>query len=290
MRVENFPAPAPKCRPPNSSSPAAAAPPMPRSRSRGSAARVAFAGAARRRMTMRSANRIVGDLEREGIDCSGAVRVAGAHRLGIADPARRGGREDDRHAPRRRGSSHCPPPMPQAGGRCRRGAGRQPLSGISSCRCARAARRATFRVVHRSRSSGAAGRSAAGAGTHVICVGRSAARQHRACTTSAPACSKLGEHFKGFLAVTDGPTASIGSNAASVRHMAAFKVEGDRYARRRRYVSRRLHACAGGRPAMSSTRCALPAPRRRSNARDSAALTGAATRAEVDEFLKKHPA
>ena len=113
----------------NSSSPAAAAPPMPRSPSRGWADARAFAGPLGDAGDAVS-NRIVADLAAEGIDCSGAVRVAGGTAsvsLILLDA------RGEKTIATRRGAklgNALPADAGEAGGgrRCR--AGRQPFSGI----------------------------------------------------------------------------------------------------------------------------------------------------------------
>ena len=104
-----------------------------------------------------------------------------------------------------------------------------------------------------------------------------------------PALRKLGESFKGFLAFTDGADGAYWLDRGEVRHMPAFKVKavdtlgaGDVF--HAGFTLRLIETgdvvqamrFAGAGAAIKCTRFG--------------GLMGAATRAEVDEFLKVHPA
>ena len=203
----------------------------------------------------------------------GAVRVAGAQRVGVAHPARR--RAARRSIATRRGhglSERAAAPTPRAlVARRRCGAGRQPLSGIRRRRSARAAQARSIPRRPRPRQADPAGRSAAGARHACDRLGRSAARQPPARTISARRWRGSPRTTKASSPSPTDRTGVIGCDGGALRHMPAFKVDGDRHARRRRRVSRRLHAGAGRRPRRRRPRCASPARRPRSNARASAA-------------------
>lgn len=122
--------------------------------------------------------------------------------------------------------------------------------------------------------------------SHVICSA-DALREATGADDLPKALIKLGERYKGFLAVTDGPAGVYWRDGAVVRHMPAFKVHavdtlgaGDTFhgAFAFRLVetgdvveSMRFAAAAA---AIKCTRFG--------------GLMGAATRAEVEEFLKKN--
>ena len=119
-------------------------------------------------------------------------------------------------------------------------------------------------------------------------IGGSAARQHRRRTTCRRRCSKLGEGFKGFLAFTDGADGVYWLDGGEVRHMPAFKVKavdtlgaGDVF-----HAAFTFRLVETG--DLDRRRCALPAPPRRIKCTRFGGLMGAATRAEVDEFLKRN--
>jgi sulfofructose kinase len=103
------------------------------------------------------------------------------------------------------------------------------------------------------------------------------------------ALKKLGEHYKGFLAVTDGPDGVYWRDGGEVRHMDAFKVKavdtlgaGDVF--HGAFTFRLVESgnavdamrFAGAAAAIKCTRFG--------------GLMGAATRAEVDDFLRQQPA
>lgn len=102
------------------------------------------------------------------------------------------------------------------------------------------------------------------------------------------ALRKLGEHFKGFLAFTDGPDGVYWLDGGEVRHMPAFKVKaidtlgaGDvfhgAFAYRLVETGDVIAAMrfAGAAAAIKCTRFG--------------GLMGAANRAEVEDFLRRHP-
>lgn len=122
--------------------------------------------------------------------------------------------------------------------------------------------------------------------SHVI-ASAEALRGGTAAKDLRQALRKLGEGFKGFLAFTDGADGAYWLEGGEVRHMPAFKVKavdtlgaGDVF-----HAAFALHLVetndpiaamrfAGAAAAIKCTRFG--------------GLTGAATRAEVDEFLAKH--
>jgi sugar/nucleoside kinase (ribokinase family) len=124
--------------------------------------------------------------------------------------------------------------------------------------------------------------------THVI-ASAEAVHDSTGVSDLRAALKKLGEHYKGFLAVTDGPAGIYWLDGGEVRHMDAFKVEaidtlgaGDTFhgAFTFRLVetgdvieSMRFGAATA---AIKCTRFG--------------GLMGAATRAEVDAFLQQRPA
>lgn len=102
------------------------------------------------------------------------------------------------------------------------------------------------------------------------------------------ALKKLGQHFKGFLAFTDGPDGVYWLESGDVRHMEAFKVKaidtlgaGDVF---HGAFTFRLVESGDVRDAMRFAGAAAAIKCTRFGG-----LTGAATRAEVDEFLKRNP-
>lgn len=101
------------------------------------------------------------------------------------------------------------------------------------------------------------------------------------------ALKKLGEHYKGFLAVTDGPDGVYWLDGGEVRHMPAFKVDaidtlgaGDTF---HGAFTFRLIETGDVVEAMRFGAAAAAIKCTRFGG-----LMGAATRAEVDEFLRKH--
>ncbi len=125
------------------------------------------------------------------------------------------------------------------------------------------------------------------ASTHVI-ASAEALRGSAGASDFAAGLRKLGDRYKGFLAVTDGPDGVYWLDRGDVRHMPAFKVNavdtlgaGDTFhggfAFRLVETGDVVEAMrfAGAAAAIKCTRFG--------------GLMGAATRAEVDEFLKAHP-
>ena len=125
------------------------------------------------------------------------------------------------------------------------------------------------------------------ASTHVI-ASAEALRGSAGASDFAAGLRKLGDRYKGFLAVTDGPDGVYWLDRGDVRHMPAFKVNavdtlgaGDTFhggfAFRLVETGNVVEAMrfAGAAAAIKCTRFG--------------GLMGAATRAEVDEFLKAHP-
>jgi sugar/nucleoside kinase (ribokinase family) len=123
--------------------------------------------------------------------------------------------------------------------------------------------------------------------THVICSA-DAIRESTGLPELPAALARLGASFKGFLAVTNGPEGVYWLDSGKVRHMDAFKVEavdtlgaGDtfhgafavRLVETNDVVTSMRFAAAAA--AIKCTRFG--------------GLMGAATRAEVDDFLKKNP-
>ena len=121
--------------------------------------------------------------------------------------------------------------------------------------------------------------------SHVICSA-DAIREATGMTELPAALKKLGQNFSGFLAVTDGPEGVYWLDDGEVRHMEAFKVDavdtlgaGDtfhgafavRFVETRDVVESMRFAAAAA--AIKCTRFG--------------GLMGAATRAEVDAFLKE---
>ena len=212
-------------------------------------------------------------LAAEGIDCSGVVRVDGGTASVSLILLDADGREDHRDAPRLKVSARYCRRTPQqlvADVDAVLVDNRFPEFVTAVCRAAQA-RKHSDRA--RSRPGDQAGRSAARARHACDRLGRSAARRPPVRTTTARPWQRLAKHLTAFLAVTDGPNGVYWLDERRGPAHAGVQGDGDRYARRRRRLSRRLHACAGGGPRRSSTRCALPAPRPRSNARASAALS-----------------
>ena len=102
-----------------------------------------------------------------------------------------------------------------------------------------------------------------------------------------PALRKLGEGFKGFLAVTDGPDGIYWLDHGEVRHMPAFKVKaidtlgaGDVF-----HAAFAVRLVESGDPIDSMRFAAAAAAIKCTRF---GGLMGAATRAEVDDFLKKN--
>ena len=102
------------------------------------------------------------------------------------------------------------------------------------------------------------------------------------------ALRKLGENYNGFLAVTDGPDGVYWLDASEVRHMAAFKVNaidtlgaGDTF-----HGAFALHLVETG-DVVASMRFAAAAAAIKCTR--FGGLMGAPSRAEVDDFLMRHP-
>lgn len=232
------------------------------------------------------ANRVVASLEREGIDCSGAVRVEG-------------------------GKSSVSTIMIDASGEkmiaTRRG---EKLSGIGPADATQAVA-SVDAVLLDNRYPDFATPIALAAKTrgipraldfdygappddplflacsHVICSA-DAVRESTGLRELGAALPALGRHFDGFLAVTDGPDGVYWLDNGAVRHMDAFKVEavdtlgaGDTYhgAFTLRLVETndvvKAMRFAAAAAAIKCTRFG--------------GLMGAPTRDEVDAFLRKQP-
>ena len=122
--------------------------------------------------------------------------------------------------------------------------------------------------------------------SHVI-ASAEALRGGTAAKDLRPALRKLGEGFKGFLAFTDGADGVYWLDGGEVRHMPAFKVKavdtlgaGDAF-----HAAFAFHLVETGDPiaAMRFAGAAAAIKCTRFGG-----LMGAATRAEVDDFLKKN--
>jgi sulfofructose kinase len=124
--------------------------------------------------------------------------------------------------------------------------------------------------------------------THVI-ASAEALRSSAGLSDLAAALRKLGEHYEGFLAVTDGPDGVYWLDRGAVRHMPAFKVEaidtlgaGDTF---HGAFTFRLVETGDLIEAMRFAAAAAAIKCTRFGG-----LMGAATRAEVVEFLQKRSA
>lgn len=233
------------------------------------------------------ANRIVATLEREKIDCSGAVRVPGAISsvsLILVDAA-----GEKMIATRRdQGLSAAVPADANTAV--------TPVDAVlldnrytnfmmPILQAARA--RGIPRVLDLDRASSPDDALLAGC-THVI-ASAEAMRGSTGLKDLRAALKKLGENYQGFLAVTDGPNGIYWLDGFEVRHMPAFKVAaidtlgaGDTF---HGAFTFRLVETGDVVEAMRFAAAAAAIKCTRFGG-----LVGAATRTEVDEFLSRHPA
>ena len=233
------------------------------------------------------AHRIIESLQRENIDCRYAVRVPGATSsvsLILVDAA-----GEKMIATRRDQGLIGTAPENAAQAVATADAvildNRYPDFSIPICQAA--AKRGIPRVLDLDRAA-APDNPLLMACSHVI-ASAEALRGDSDAKDLRPALRKLGESFKGFLAFTDGPDGVYWLGRGEVRHMPAFKVKavdtlgaGDvfhaGFALRLVETGDVVEAMrfAGAAAAIKCTRFG--------------GLTGAAARAEVDEFLKAQPA
>jgi sulfofructose kinase len=230
------------------------------------------------------ANRIVANLEREKVDCSNAVRVPGAISsvsLILVDAA-----GEKMIATRRdQGLNVAVPADPQAA-----------VAAVDAVLldnrypdfvapiCAAAKTRGIPRVLDLDRAAQPGDPLLAGS-THVISSAE-ALRGSTGLQDLQAALHKLGEHFNGFLAFTDGADGVYWLDGGDVRHLAAFKVDaidtlgaGDTF---HGAFTFRLVETGDVVDAMRFAAAAAAIKCMRFGG-----LTGAATRAEVDDFLKR---
>jgi sulfofructose kinase len=125
------------------------------------------------------------------------------------------------------------------------------------------------------------------ASTHVI-ASADALRDAMKVKDLGAALLKLGEHYKGFLAATDGPNGVYWIDGGKVRHMEAFKVDavdtlgaGDTF-----HGAFTFRLVETG-DVIASMRFAAAAAAIKCT--HFGGLKGAPSRAEVDDFLKQHP-
>jgi sulfofructose kinase len=234
--------------------------------------------------TDKTANEIVAHLERKGIDCAGAVRVAGAitsvslimidHTGEKIIATRRGG-----------GLSEAVPPDPQALVAKADAVlldNRYPNFVTPILQAAKA--RGIPRVIDLDGATTLDDALLAGA-THVI-SSTEALNGTTGVSDPAAGLRKLGAHYRGFLAVTNGPDGLYWLENGAVRHMDAFRVDaidtlgaGDtfhgaftlRLVETRDEIEAMRFAAAAA--ALKCTRFG--------------GLMGAATRTEVETFLKE---
>ena len=230
------------------------------------------------------ANRIVATLEHEGIDCRHAVRVPGGMSsvsLIMIDCRRR---EDDRDAARHESER-------RRADRCRRSASPTSMPCCSttaipiSSRRSRAKRaRAASRACSISTAPEPLDDPLLQLCTHVI-ASADALRASAGESDLAAALEKLGTFYGGFLAVTDGAQGMYWLDSGAIRHMDAFRVEaidtlgaGDAF---HGAFTVRLVETGDAIEAMRFAAAAAAIKCTRFGG-----LMGAATRAEVEAFLR----
>ena len=224
-----------------------------------------------------ASRRILAALAREGVDCERrAQRSRAARCRSRASSSTAHGEKHDRDLPRRAARRRQAARPADARRRHRHRARRQPLSGLH-----RADLRGGARARHPGRCSTPTPRGAE----------PSAVRHRLACRVfigmparrDGPGRSRRGAHGRrahtarfprGDEWPRRHPLAASGDAATNAR----LRGHGDRHAGRRRRLSRRLHAGAGGGPRRRSRPCASALPRRRSNARASAGFRRAPPR------------
>ena len=177
-----------------------------RGRGRAARRRACFRRAARRRRRSASATASSPISTREGIDCSGVVRVTGGTASVSLHPARRDRREDDRHATATSSSARrCPADAGQLVADVDAVLVDNRFPEFRDGRSARPRRRAASRRARRRSGRPSADDPLFALGTHVIV----SAECLRATTglerSRRRACSDCAEQLPGFLAVTDGP-------------------------------------------------------------------------------------
>ena len=269
MRVESSPHPAPRWSAPTSSSPAAVCAANAALAVARLGGRAAFAGPLGDEDDAAS-NRILADLTAEGVDCAARCAAAAARcsvSLILIDAA------GEKSIATRRGSG-----LSSVAAARRRSAGRRDADAVlvdnrfpnSPARCAAPPRRAACRSCIDLDQATRPDDALLRLGSHVV-ASAEALRGTTGEKDFGKALAVLGRASHGFLAVTDGETACFGATAATLRHMAGFKVDGRRHARRRRHLSRRLHARLAEDRDPIGRACVSAAPPPRSNARNSAA-------------------
>jgi sugar/nucleoside kinase (ribokinase family) len=233
------------------------------------------------------ANRVVASLEREKVDCSSAVRVAGAISsvsLIMIDAA-----GEKMIATRRDHGLNTVKPADAAKTVAEIDAvlldNRYPNFVVPICEAAKA--RGIPRVLDLDKAA-EPGDPLLAASTHVISSAE-AMRGSTGVKDLPAALLKLGENYKGFLAVTDGPEGVYWLDGGKVRHMDAFKVDaidtlgaGDTF---HGAFTLRLVETGDVVEAMRFGAAAAAIKCTRFGG-----LMGAATRDEVDAFLKERAA
>jgi sugar/nucleoside kinase (ribokinase family) len=232
------------------------------------------------------ASEILAALEKEGIDCSGVVRVPGASSSVstiLLDAA------GEKMIATRRDSG-----LSEAGPRDAEALVRDVdavlidnrYENFSSPVCAAAAKRNIPRVVDLDRPT-AAGDALLAGSTHII----SSADALIATTgiNELPAAlTILGQSLKGFLAVTDGPKGVYWLDQGQVRHMSAFKVKAiDTLGAGDTFHGAFTFRLAEGGDVVEAMRFASAAAAIKCTR--FGGLQGAPSRAEVVEFLAKNP-
>ena len=228
-------------------------------------------------------NRIVSGLEREGIGCAGAVRVAGAAAsvsLILLDA------DGEKTIATRRGNGlatarPADPAQLVATVDAVLVDNRFPEFVLPICQAARA--RGVPVVIDLDQVT-TPDHPLLALGTHV--VASSEALRGMIGDDLRAALPKLAERLDGFVAVTDGPHGVYWLDAGQLRHMPAFKVEAiDTLGAGDTFHGAFTFALTEGQDAVAAMRFAAAAAAIKCTR--FGGLTGAATRAEVDDFLTR---
>ena len=231
------------------------------------------------------ADRIVGILVRENIDCSGAVRVPGA--LSSVSLILVDARGEKMIATRRNQglSAVTPADVDAAVGEADAVLLDIHYPNFVMPICMAAQKRGIPRVLDLDRAVAPDDRLLA-ASSHVI-ASAEALRGTTGLSDFAAGLRKLAEHYRGFLAVTDGPDGVYWLEGGAVRHMPAFKVNaidtlgaGDVF-----HGAFTFRLVETGDPIESMRFGAAAAAIKCTRF---GGLMGAATRAEVDDFLNRN--